>query len=311
MRTSTPDENLTWENLIYVADFLISSNENHIALLGGEPTLHPLFVEFVLYLLERNFDITVFTSGVLEESVLKEAEAWLSHTPPEKLSFVVNVNHPNISTAQELEKVNRFLDVFGMYSSMGYNIYQLDFDFRFLADLMNMHGTRRHLRIGLAHPIPGEGTRHLSVYELKPMVQRLIQFAPLLEQMRIQIGFDCGMPMCFYSEEQLGILYKLSRGALNFGCGPAVDIGPDLQVWSCFPLSNFHKRSIYDFDSIQEVHDFYRKHLDGIRVEAGGILEACDTCAHREQKLCQGGCIAHLLERFGEEARIRPEAIYA
>lgn len=43
-------DSLTWDNLIYIADFLQSSNINHISLLGGEPLLHPDISEFCKYL---------------------------------------------------------------------------------------------------------------------------------------------------------------------------------------------------------------------------------------------------------------------
>ena len=44
----------------------------------------------------------------------------------------------------------------------------------------------------------------------------------------------------------------------KFGCGPAIDLTPDLNVYACFPLSGFHKRSLFEFDSMKEIHDFYQ-----------------------------------------------------
>ena len=63
---------MSWENLIYIADFLKTSGQRHISLLGGEPTIHPECVDFILYLLERNFDVTIFTNGILSPSRLEE-----------------------------------------------------------------------------------------------------------------------------------------------------------------------------------------------------------------------------------------------
>ena len=45
------DRTITWDNLIYIADLLEISREPHVSLLAGEPTLHPDFIDFVLYLL--------------------------------------------------------------------------------------------------------------------------------------------------------------------------------------------------------------------------------------------------------------------
>lgn len=59
---------LTWDNLIYIADFLQSSNVNHISLLGGEPLLHSEISEFCKYLSHRGFIVTIFTSGIMPDS---------------------------------------------------------------------------------------------------------------------------------------------------------------------------------------------------------------------------------------------------
>ncbi|MCX5902959.1 MAG: TolC family protein, partial [Proteobacteria bacterium] len=40
------------------------------------------------------------------------------------------------------------------------------------------------------------------------------------------------------TKEQLGIIQTVCDGHPKFSCGAAIDIGPDLSVWACFPLSN-------------------------------------------------------------------------
>ena len=49
----SPKDMLSWDNLIYLADFFIKSGVYHMSLLGGEPLLHPQFSEFVHYLSKR------------------------------------------------------------------------------------------------------------------------------------------------------------------------------------------------------------------------------------------------------------------
>ena len=310
MNDPSPDGSLTWENFLYVIDFLESSHERHISLLGGEPTLNPHFVDFVAYLIARQFHVSVFTSGIMSTPVLDDAWKHLRDVAPDQLSFVVNVNQPDISSDKETERLERFLELFGHHSSLGYNIYRPDFDLAVLFDYINRYGTRRHLRIGLAHPIPGEHNRCLASHELKHMAQRLMQFVPNLDQFHITIGFDCGMPLCLFSDEQLGILYRISQGNLHFNCGPAIDIGPDLTVWSCFPLSGFRRRSLYDFNSLQDIRQFYERLHKLVRQESGGVRLECDTCRHRESGLCEGGCIAHLVDRFHTEAPVRITEVY-
>jgi MoaA/NifB/PqqE/SkfB family radical SAM enzyme len=53
MSDSDSSDMISCENMIYLADLFQSAGDKNISLLGGEPTLHPDFPDFVLYLLER------------------------------------------------------------------------------------------------------------------------------------------------------------------------------------------------------------------------------------------------------------------
>lgn len=302
---------LSWDNLIYIADFLEISNEQKISLLGGEPTLHPQFVDFTTYLLERNFHVNVFTSGIMSNEKLLEMQQFLFNISHERLSFTCNINHKNISTQNEIERVNKFLYVFGHLTTLGFNIYQTDFDIDFIIQNINKYNLDRHIRVGLAHPIPGEINKYIPIEDLKKMAVKFVSYFDIFKRFKITPGFDCGIPMCIFTDEELGKLFKLNKGRLNFGCGPAIDIGPDMMVWSCFPLSNSHKRSLYEFNSIKEIDSYYKNLHSKFRTEIGGIFEDCDNCLHRFNEVCMGGCIAHSLNHFKNEAEVRIKEIYS
>jgi hypothetical protein len=311
MARSLSDDMLKWEDLIYLADFIKISGENQVTLLGGEPTLHPHFVDFVLYLLERNISVTVFTSGIISTVKLSEMCSALKDIPKECLHFVCNLNDPDLSPPSEAERIGPFLEEFGTLTVPGFNIYHTNFSLDFLFQYIKQYGLERHIRIGLAHPIPNAQNQFVSIQDIKKVVDRLLSYAPLLQRFRLALRLDCGFPMCAFSDEQLGVLYRLAGNDIRFSCSPAIDIGPDMTVWCCFPLSSYHKKSIFEFDSIGDVVNFYHERLTKIKVEAGGIYDACDDCQYREEGKCTGGCVAHLLCAFKNEERVRYEEVYS
>ncbi len=311
MARSVSDGMLSWDDLIYLADFIEISGENQITLLGGEPTLHPDFVNFVLYLLERKISITVFTSGIMSGLTLNEMCSALKGIPKERLHFVCNLNDPDLSPTGEGERTRPFLEEFGTVTVPGFNIYHSNFKLDFLFQYVNQYGLDRHLRLGLAHPIPDAENIFIPIQDIKRVIERLFSYAPLFQRFRIAPGIDCGFPMCAFNDQQLGMLYRLTGDKIRFGCNPAFDIGPDMTVWCCFPISSYHRKSIFEFDSIKEIVNFYQERLTNIRVEAGGIYEACDHCEYREEGKCAGGCVAHLISAFRNEERVRLEEIYS
>ncbi len=310
MSDAPPDDILSWEDLIYVVDLIEDSGERRISLLGGEPALHPEFTNFIIYLLERDFNITVFTSGIMSDDVLTRVESSCSAVDPDRLVFICNLNEPDLSPPEEILRVERFLELLGPRIGPGFNIYRRNFSLDFLIHYINQYGLKRSIRLGMAHPIPGMKNRFIKIEDMSMVIDRLMSYSQVLERFRISLGPDCGFPLCGFSDAQLGWMHKMTGGMLRFGCGPAIDIGPDMSVWSCFPLSNWHKKSVYDFDSLHDIHHYFESQHNIIRNEMGGIFEACDDCRFREEGICAGGCAAHLLSCFKDEAPVRLPEIY-
>lgn len=306
MSTSDSSDMITWENLIYIADLIQADGGKGISLLGGEPTLHPDYADFVIYLLERGLHVTTFTSGIMPEEKLQDFSRVLLKATPGSLGFVCNLNDPELSPPEEVKRVERFLELFGSHTSPGFNIYRQDFSLDFLFQYINRYGLHRHLRLGLAHPIPKTNNSYIKPEDMRKMYERLIGYFPLFEKFGVTPGFDCGFPLCLMSDEEVGRLAKLVKGHIKFGCGPAIDIGPDMTVWSCFPLSAFKKRSVFEFNSMGEIIKYYQDMHNSVRVEASGLFEACDTCKHKKDDMCTGGCLAHALKSMeNEEKNIR------
>ncbi len=311
MEDAPPDDILTWENLIYIADFLQASGDQSISLLGGEPFLHPQIVDYILYLISRGLRVNIFTSGIMSDACFAKVVQNLANVHPAQLSFVCNLNNPATTSFSELENIKRFLTTFSHLTVLSINIYRTDFDLDYAIQYINRYALNRHIRIGLAHPIPGKKNVYIPVEKLNVMASRFVSYIPVLEQFNIEAGFDCGVPMCIFDDESIGKMFKFNKGNVKFSCGPAIDIGPDMTVWSCFPLSNYEKKSLYEFKTMQEVYEFYSTFHKKARTEVGGIFEKCDTCIYRSRELCAGGCVAHILNNFINEAEVRYGEVYA
>lgn len=231
-------------------------------------------------------------------------------SPKLPIGFVCNINEPEVSEPAQTRRLQRFLENFGPKVSAGFNIYVDTFDLTFLVEIINRYGMNKYLRLGLAHPIPGEENSHIPIDSIKSVVARLYTFTPLLERYGISIGPDCGFPMCAFDDAFIGWLYKMSKGHFEFGCGPVLDISPDMQVWPCFPLNAFHRKSVFEFKSLSEMYHFYQDKFNAIRNELPGIYESCETCNYRIRGVCSGGCVAHSLNAFRNEASIRLPEVY-
>jgi hypothetical protein len=306
MSSSPKDSLMSWDNLIYIADFLKANWQRNISLLGGEPTIHPGVADFILYLLERGFDVTVFTNGMLSPSRLKEFKKHLTAISIEQLSFVCNLNDPvqTPASGDETERIHQFLSVFGPWAIPGFNIYTPDFRLEFIFDFINRYGMKRHIRLGVTHPVPGKESDFIRVDNMRPIIERLCSYRKLFDSFRVTPGLDCGFPICKFTDEELGWMHRM-RITSHFSCGPAFDIAPDMGLYHCFPLSNYHRKSLFEFDSMRQIDEHFAQLRDHIKAEIPGIYPECDGCRYQEEGVCGGGGICQVLNRFIEEARIR------
>lgn len=298
---------ITWDNLTYVVDFLEKSEMNHISLLGGEPLIHHQAAEIIDYLISRGFDVTVFTSGIMPDSKFRHFEEiimLIKGIESGKLTFVVNVNEPRFSSKTELAKVHKFLSSFSRLCSLSFNIYRLDYNIDFLIDYILKFGIRRRVRFGLANPIPGSGNQFINPRDYKIAKKTLMDTLARMYELEITPLFDCGFPLCMFSDDEIGKLFKYTRNSLLFDCSPPLDINPNLDCWSCFPLSNY-KKSIKDFHDCNEIYSYFEKMHQTKRREVNGIYQECDTCKNYKKGICSGGCLAHIMNKFHQEGFFR------
>lgn len=302
MAQSHTNDYLSWENAIYLADFLRASSVRHVSLLGGEPTLHPEFADLLLYFLERGFRVTVFTNGVMPEAKLVELKKHVARYSAERIYFVCNVNNPEQTRTPKAEsdRQHAFLAQLGQWTMPGFNIYSLDFDLQFLFDLFDHHGLIDRLRLGIAHPSPGSTNDFIQSHDIGSVIARIYSYRRLFEERRIKPFFDCGFPLCRFNDEQLGWFYR-QTGRLDFKCGPAIDITPDMKVYFCFPLSSLNKKSLFEFDSFTGLMHHYKDMQEWIRSKRSGIYRECASCYHRTEGMCSGGGACQMVSQFPDE----------
>ena len=248
-----PDQSWSWENLIYLADFLWASNQRQVSLGGGEPTLHPECVDFILYLLHRGFEVTVFTDGVVSSPRLEEFRRHLTEAPTDRLIWVCNLQDPVQTpiSSQATQRLHRFLSVMGPWTQAGFTINRLDFTLDFLFDHLSRFGLQRHLRLGLAHPAAGSQDRFTLADKVRQVVERLYAYRHLFEAHRVRPRLDCRFPPCTFSDAELGWLHRFGDHG-PYGCRPALVIAPDMSVSHCIPLANYQTKSLFEFDSMEQ-----------------------------------------------------------
>ncbi len=294
----TGAQSLSWENLIYIADFLRASGQFRVSLGGGEPIIHPECVDFILYLLDRGFDVTLCTDGILSPLRLKEFRQHLTGVPIEGFQVLCHFPDPvqPPGLPRETPGLHRFLAVMGPWTQGGFTIHGPDFSLDFLFEAISRFGLKRQVRLSLAHPAPGSQAGFIEAGEMRRVVEGLNEHRQLFESQRVRPDLDCGWPLCTFSDGELGWLHRL-RGQAPGGCRPAFAIAPDMTVSFCLALSHYQSTSLFEFDDLEQIDRHFSRLQDRIKAEAAGIYPECDGCASRENGGCSGGGLCQIVSR--------------
>ena len=251
-----------------------------IGIVGGEPTLHPLFNQLMTilnyYIKYFNFNVTLFTNGIF----LNEEK--LSLLTNKNIRILINYNSPTIMSTkytkqlfQNLEYINT-LDWFhkiGLYNTekvcLGCNICEEINNYDFFWDIVDLYKLQ-HIRFSCVVPSKKEYLNNKHLY-FKMMQPKITKFIYEGQQRNIQLDMDCGyLPPCYIDQERCDSIY----------CQPIVDIKHHFIASPCFGFNEFI--DCHNFKNYDELYEY----LFNI-MKQQSKNHKCDNCT----KLCQGGCL--------------------
>ncbi len=277
-KLSTKLKHMSLENVRKVITFLKHSEFPLFRVMGGEPTLHPNFIEILRMALDENFGIDVLSNATWTE----KCGEFFNRIPSTHLRFLLNIDHPDSYSPKIWTAVRRNMEMLRGRSgiTLSFNLFEKRPQGDYIIDLADEFEIK-HIRLSLSLPVLNAENSFLPIEELPQIVPYIMEFVEKAENRGIAVRFDNAIPLCMFTNEQAGKL--LLHGVIdlyrNARCEPIIDIGPDLSVWSCFCLSSLANRRLEDFDTLADAKQYYA----GIwAVYQGKVypMEKCTNCLY-------------------------------
>jgi MoaA/NifB/PqqE/SkfB family radical SAM enzyme len=277
-------EEMDWEDFRAVVEFYERSGFRQMNLLGGEPTMHSRFIDVLAYLKERRFSVLVVTNGIIRASLVD--------TIVEKgfpnVQFGLNSTSYFDHTSDTRRTIDYFLRAVPHAISLSYTITQRDVLLKNVHPILDRlflimkFGLRPHIQFQIA--VPSHGNSDFVPFGLYQAVMELLQsWTRVLQKNRVSVGLDCHcIPACCLTPGDQ-FPFPVKSACTDF----MVDIGPNLEVWPCFPLSAETAR-LDQFHTLAELRAFLSNpsSTQPLLYEQG----SCQACGERLSKACDGGC---------------------
>lgn len=286
--SNSPTSFMSLDDFQHTLNFLKKSKLKNVRLLGGEPLIHP---NIKLFIEEINKDeyfetITIFTGGIFAPELIK-------HLENDNIILVINCNHPKDYNPSQykhlLSNIETMTDL-GIKITIGYNIYEQNFDYIPIVNLCNDFGIDT-LRICIANPNIIRFTEILSQSQRKKIGNNIYSMVMKCADNAIHLIFDCVLMPCIFTDEQWGKISKIYPRAMgNYAtCTPAIDINPNLQATRCFSLGDAYTANLKQFNDSTELWQFFYEQIDFYKWYAAE--DECKDCRYLNLGVCQGGCL--------------------
>jgi radical SAM protein with 4Fe4S-binding SPASM domain len=272
-------------------DLAERSRAPEIRFLGGEPTLHPQFIEFAQSALARRIKLVIFSNGLIPDGPLE----FLCSLQPKQVGLLINVNDEPTYRDGEYPRLLERLGRLGRKVTCGYNISQPDFNLEPIIRLIPKLGLYPSIRLGVAHPILSGQNQFLRWEDARTVALRILDAARLADPCDIIMGLDCGFTLCMFKD----FYDEVINLRLNFRCTcrPVLDLTPDGKMWYCLALwghpQSLHITSCPDLEAFREQ---FEAQFDPMR--RFGMLEDCVDCKFRRTGQCSGGCLSRILKQW-------------
>jgi MoaA/NifB/PqqE/SkfB family radical SAM enzyme len=281
---------MSWNDFLQVVDFYEASGVKHMYLVGGDPLLHSRILDILALLQSKNFSVQVGTSAVIPASLVDR----IRERQYAGLKFGVNSTLYFHYGASRRAKVDYFLRNIDYPLGISYTLHAADLvegPPLFILDRIAMickFGLKRHLTIQVAAPAESNAD-YIPFDRYRQLIGRLKLCRDILGRQGISCAIDChSIPLCVIREApDTGLPLRTSCEFFP------VDIGPDLSVWPCFPLSELAV-SLDRFRNLSEAQDYF---MQESRRRTLCFDESCDGCPEREDQRCSGGCLGFQLLR--------------
>jgi MoaA/NifB/PqqE/SkfB family radical SAM enzyme len=286
---------MTLEDVDRLLAFFRHSNYQLFRVMGGEPTLHPNFVEILCRALAFDMRVDVLSNATWNDACAE----FFTRVSPRRLYFLLNLDHPDRYRPGFWQRIERNLARLPHPDNvtLSFNIFERVPRYEYVLDVARRFGFKT-VRLSFALPILGARNQCLDLDDYRSLTPFVLRFVQEAEAQDVQVQIDNAIPLCIFDEAAIGRL--LLRGIIdlqrNARCEPVIDIGPELSVWCCFCLSAVHNRRLDEFDTLQQVKEYYLGVLGRYQRELTP-LDECNSCFYRKQWGCQGGCITHSILR--------------
>ena len=285
MYPKNPRQTMTRECFDGIVEWVKKGPSDRIFhLMGGEPTLNPDMEWMIARLLEEDMNITIFSNLATRSAC--EIAGKIADLP---VNWVVNVNDPAHWDDEQRKNITQALDILKSRACLTFNVMPDEDDNMWALEYTKRFHLNNNIKVGFLLPTYNQTNVSLDDKQYSIVAAKVVRLAQEAAKADVHLDYECGIPTCAFTDEQLGILWRCGS-KLQSGCQSRLDITPDGEVIYCLPLATLGKKHYSQFENYNEACIWFEQRFAPYRM-LGRRIE-CATCNLHNSLSCNASCLA-------------------
>ncbi len=284
---------ISMENFQKILDWARGQPISCLNLLGGEPTVHPRFSDFMRMAGRQKLLVYFSTNNLYPERVLRAIES------ARVFNIQVHAMEPEQYHPQQWKTFQRNLGAIstrGIQVWLRYNLYSLDQEKRwhFLFELCERYRLPR-INFALTFPVGGGVNRHVALADFSRFAKMTVRFLKECSSRDIEPVITKSFPICYFEPEDQAFVMERCRFQ-NICTVQRADytyniiVRPDLSLDPCIALK-WKQGNLLDFRDLTALGTLFRDRIDSL--QKAPLFDECETCPIYPLNVCQGTCLAY------------------
>jgi len=288
-------KNISVKDFMLVIDWLVKQGVKSIALIGGEPTLHPEFNELMSYA-GKKIAIFLPTNGLFGERIK------IPFSKQEIRGVTLHLNAKTMYSENDWKLFNQnaiYLYNLNILTNIGFVIKTAPLPREEILSFCQKYKTT--LSLAFARPSAFGKNNFLTFYQIKKLFSLIEKDIMFFREKGIKTAMFSNLPICIAENYRSLFSYNSSDLSPNLGtCCSTIDgkfdasivIHPDLTTNICMALPLSNPKRIIEYKSLDEAKKFFAK--DFAKIQKKPLFKKCKMCELYNNS-CHGGCLVRKL----------------
>jgi len=276
-----------------VLDWLEGKGFKNISLFGGEPTIHPEFIEFAGELNRRGYGVYFATNGLYSQKVSKALQ------DVDFLKATFNIPAKGTLSDGEAGRLEANLNAFPSHIKKAFRITLADTnrDLTFLKYLTEKYSPE-YLSYALAFPSSEKGNCFVATDGVYGFFEDMKNITKIGMENNVPCGLVKPIPLCRFSSDELLSLLNPSDlfGVCDIyqdNCLQLVSLSPSGRFYPCISLPEQQICHLDQNPSLARLRKSNKQLIQTLRQTP--VLEECGRCNLYNARICQGFCYSYYI----------------